>query len=138
MVPLNTQLQNGQTVEVTTVNEGGPSRDWLNADLGYLNSSRGRAKARAWFNAKALNETVARGREAVEKLLQREGGVEQIEMYRTFNCGVGMVIAVDAADAEKTVELLTKLGEKAWNMGHIVDNAESVAGADEKIRVIFA
>ena len=73
MVPLNTQLQNGQTVEVTTVKEGGPSRDWLNADLGYLNSSRGRAKARAWFNAKALNETVARGREAVEKLLQREG-----------------------------------------------------------------
>ena len=72
------------------------------------------------------------------KLLQREGGVEQFEMYRTFNCGVGMVIAVDAADAEKTVELLTKLGEKAWNMGHIVDNAESVAGADEKIRVIFA
>ena len=72
------------------------------------------------------------------KLLQREGGVEQHEMYRTFNCGVGMVIAVDAADAEKTVELLTSLGEKAWNMGHIVDNAESVAGADEKIRVIFA
>lgn len=72
------------------------------------------------------------------KLLQREGGVEQHEMYRTFNCGVGMVIAVDAADADKTVELLTSLGEKAWNMGHIVDNAESVAGADEKIRVIFA
>ncbi len=73
MVPLNTQLQNGQTVEIIATKEGGPSRDWLNADLGYLNSSRGRAKARAWFNARALHETVARGREAVEKLLQREG-----------------------------------------------------------------
>ncbi|NMM75181.1 GTP pyrophosphokinase [Acidovorax sp. SRB_14] len=73
MVPLNTPLQNGQTVEVTTVKEGGPSRDWLNADLGYLNSHRARAKARAWFNARALHETIARGREAVEKLLQREG-----------------------------------------------------------------
>ena len=72
------------------------------------------------------------------KLLQREGGVEQFEMYRTFNCGVGMVIAVDAADAGKTVELLNSLGEKAWAMGHIADNAESVEGADEKIRVIFA
>ena len=72
------------------------------------------------------------------QLLQREGGVEQFEMYRTFNCGVGMVLAVDASDADKTVELLTQLGEKAWNMGHIVDNAESVEGADEKIRVIFA
>ena len=59
-------------------------------------------------------------------------------MYRTFNCGVGMVLVVDANEADKTVELLTTLGEKAWAMGHIVDNAESVEGADEKIRVIFA
>ena len=73
MVPLNTQLQNGQTVEITAAKEGGPSRDWLNADLGYLASHRARAKARAWFNAAAVHTTVARGREAVEKLLQREG-----------------------------------------------------------------
>ncbi|MBN9409069.1 MAG: bifunctional (p)ppGpp synthetase/guanosine-3',5'-bis(diphosphate) 3'-pyrophosphohydrolase [Burkholderiales bacterium] len=73
MVPLNTPLQNGQTVEITAVKEGGPSRDWLNTDLGYLASHRARAKVRAWFNAQATGETVARGREAVEKLLQREG-----------------------------------------------------------------
>ncbi len=72
------------------------------------------------------------------KLLQREGGVEQFEMYRTFNCGVGMVLVVDAADADKTVERLNSLGEKAFTMGHIADNAESVEGADEKIRVVFA
>ena len=73
MVPLNTPLQNGQTVEISTVKEGRPSRDWLNAELGYLTSNRAKAKVRAWFNAQATNETVARGREAVEKLLQREG-----------------------------------------------------------------
>jgi GTP pyrophosphokinase len=73
MVPLNTPLQNGQTVEVTAAKEGGPSRDWLNAELGYLTSHAARAKVRAWFNAQAMHETVARGREAVEKLLQREG-----------------------------------------------------------------
>ena len=73
MVPLNTQLRNGQTVEVSTAKEGGPSRDWLNAELGFLASHRARAKVRAWFNALALHETVARGREAVERLLQREG-----------------------------------------------------------------
>ncbi len=73
MVPLNTPLKNGQSVEVTTVKEGGPSRDWLNADLGYLVSHRARTKVRAWFNALALSETIAKGREAVEKLLQREG-----------------------------------------------------------------
>ena len=73
MVPLHTPLKNGQTVEVTTVKEGGPSRDWLNPDLGFLVSHRARAKVRAWFNALAMGETVAKGREAVEKLLQREG-----------------------------------------------------------------
>ncbi|MEY4363604.1 MAG: hypothetical protein RLZZ24_956, partial [Pseudomonadota bacterium] len=73
MQPLHTRLQNGQTVEITTVKEGGPSRDWLNPELGFLVSSRARAKVRAWFNAQAMQETVARGREAVEKLLQREG-----------------------------------------------------------------
>ena len=73
MVPLNTPLKNGQTVEVSVVKEGGPSRDWLNAELGFLTSHRARAKVRAWFNAQATHETVAKGREAVEKLLQREG-----------------------------------------------------------------
>jgi GTP pyrophosphokinase len=73
MVPLNTPLENGQTVEISAAREGGPSRDWLNAELGYLVSHRARAKVRAWFNALALHETVAKGREAVEKLLQREG-----------------------------------------------------------------
>ncbi|MDW5441859.1 bifunctional (p)ppGpp synthetase/guanosine-3',5'-bis(diphosphate) 3'-pyrophosphohydrolase [Polaromonas sp. SM01] len=73
MVPLNTPLQNGQTVEVVTTKEGGPSRDWLNPELGYLASHRAKSKVRAWFNAQAMAQTVARGREAVEKLLQREG-----------------------------------------------------------------
>jgi len=73
MVPLNTHLRNGQTVEVTAAKEGGPSRDWLNSELGFLASPRARAKVRAWFNALAMEETVSRGREAVERLLQREG-----------------------------------------------------------------
>ena len=73
MVPLNTALKNGQTVAVTVAKEGGPSRDWLNTELGFLASQRSRAKVRAWFNALAMHETVAKGREAVEKLLQREG-----------------------------------------------------------------
>jgi GTP pyrophosphokinase len=73
MVPLNTPLQNGQTVEITAAKEGGPSRDWLNPDLGFLASHRAKAKVRAWFNERIKHETIARGREVVEKLLQREG-----------------------------------------------------------------
>lgn len=51
MVPLDTPLKNGQTVEIITVKNGGPSRDWLMADRGYLASHRAKSKVRAWFNA---------------------------------------------------------------------------------------
>ena len=73
MVPLNTPLSNGQRVEVLTVREGGPSRDWLNPELGYVTSNRARAKVRQWFKAQVLDETVAHGRAAVERELARAG-----------------------------------------------------------------
>ncbi len=73
LVPLNTALHSGQTVEIVSAKEGGPSLDWLNPELGYLKAPRSRAKARAWFNAQAQGQTIARGRELVERLLQREG-----------------------------------------------------------------
>ena len=73
LVPLSTRLQNGQTVEITTVKEGGPSRDWLNPDLQFIASPRAKAKVRAWFNAQQASQTISRGRELIEKLLQREG-----------------------------------------------------------------
>ncbi len=73
IVPLNTALQSGQTVEVVSIKDGGPSLDWLNPELGYLRSHRAKSKVRAWFNALAQQATIARGRDAVERLLQREG-----------------------------------------------------------------
>ena len=77
MVHLNTALKSGQTVEIITAKAGGanvgPSRDWLNPQLNYLQSPRARAKVRAWFNALDLADTVAIGRAQVDKLLQREG-----------------------------------------------------------------
>ena len=51
MVTLDTVLRSGQTVEIITVKEGGPSRDWLSPDKGYLASHRARSKVKAWFNA---------------------------------------------------------------------------------------
>ncbi|MBC3878611.1 bifunctional (p)ppGpp synthetase/guanosine-3',5'-bis(diphosphate) 3'-pyrophosphohydrolase [Undibacterium sp. FT79W] len=75
MVPLNTRLQNGQTVEIITLKAGsaqsGPSRDWLHSE--YSVSTRTRSKIRAWFNVIDQQETLASGRALVEKTLQREG-----------------------------------------------------------------
>jgi len=52
--------------------------------------------------------------------LAERGNVELAEMRRTFNCGVGMVVIVDAADTENTVQILGKQGESAWQIGQIV------------------
>jgi len=77
MVPLNTVLKNGQTVDIITVKAGqggvaaGPSRDWLSP--GYAASARTRSKVRAWFNAIEQQETLAQGRSILEKTLQRVG-----------------------------------------------------------------
>ena len=56
---------------------------------------------------------------AVFNWLQQAGNVSRHEMYRTFNCGVGMVIAVSASEADKAVELMNAAGEQAWKIGVI-------------------
>ncbi len=56
---------------------------------------------------------------AVFSWLQQAGNVSRFEMYRTFNCGVGMVIALSPADADKAIALMEAAGEKAWKLGVI-------------------
>jgi len=51
MVPLETALKNGQTVEIIAVKHGGPSRDWISPDKHYVRSQRARQRVRTWFNA---------------------------------------------------------------------------------------
>jgi GTP pyrophosphokinase len=76
MVPLDTPLASGQRVEIIAAKSGGPSRDWLNAGLGFLKSHRARGKVRQWFNAQALARTIAEGRTTVEKEQRREGALK--------------------------------------------------------------
>ncbi len=77
IVKLDTPLASGQRVEIVTAKSGGPSRDWLNPERGFVKSARSRHKIRQWFNAKALAETVAQGRSRVEKELRREGATHE-------------------------------------------------------------
>jgi GTP pyrophosphokinase len=73
MVPLNTPLANGQQVEIIAAKQGGPSRDWLNPELGYARSAGARARIRQWFNRENHETAVARGRAVVDKELRRQG-----------------------------------------------------------------
>ena len=53
-------------------------------------------------------------------ILQKKGSVERMSMYNTFNMGIGMVLAVNKNDAEKTIDILEKSGEKAYIIGKAV------------------
>jgi len=101
MVPLNTALQSGQTVEIVAAKETGhegPSRDWLNPQLGYVRSARTRNKVRQWFNALELERDSAAGRERVERVLQREGrtalAFEELARRLGFEAAGPMFVAV--------------------------------------------
>ena len=73
IVPLNTQLQSGQRVEILTGKTAEPRRDWLQAGSGFLASSRSRDKVRAWFNKLDRARNLQAGRELLDRDLRRMG-----------------------------------------------------------------
>jgi len=108
MVPLNTILRNGQTVEIITMKSTstGPSRDWLTQ--GYSASARTRSKVRAWFNAIEQQETLAIGRTLLDKTLQREGKttIKLEELARKL-------------DFSKLEDLLLALGKDTFSLRYV-------------------
>lgn len=102
MVPLQTRLSTGQTVEIIAAKSGGPSRDWLNPQLGYLASPRARAKVRLWFNAIELQQRITQGQALVEKELQRLGktAVNQEQLAQSLGFARADDLYVAAAKEE--------------------------------------
>ena len=69
---LSTPLENGDVVEIMTSRTArGPSRDWLNPEMGYVTTQHARTKVRQWFNRQARTENIARGRDELERELRR-------------------------------------------------------------------
>lgn len=73
LVNLTYQLKTGDQVEILTAKRGGPSMDWLNTDLGYVKTSRARAKIRHWFRRQNREKHITMGREMLERDLKRLG-----------------------------------------------------------------
>ena len=71
LVTLDTPLNSGDQVEIVTAKRGGPSRDWINPNLGYVATQRARAKIRTWFRKQAREQNIAQGRQVLEKELKR-------------------------------------------------------------------
>jgi len=70
-------------------------------------------------NTKAVIDESSWEWQPVFKWLQEKGNIETYEMYRTFNCGVGMVIALPQSQVETALAILKQSGENAWLIGHI-------------------
>ena len=82
-------------------------------------------------NTKALVDTSSWQWSVIFEWLMKEGKIDEEEMYRTFNCGVGLVLVVKENDAELAIRELKNLGENAWVLGHI--NA-----SDDSPEVVFS
>ncbi len=73
MVPLTHALRTGDRVEILTVKEGSPSRDWLSPHLGYLHTSKARSKVSQWFRQQNYDTSVTEGRAVLEREFDRLG-----------------------------------------------------------------
>ncbi len=73
LVSLDTELKSGDQVEIITANRGGPSRDWINPDLGFVKSARAREKIRGWFKKQDRELNITAGRGMLERELKRLG-----------------------------------------------------------------
>jgi len=75
-------------------------------------------------NTQAKIDGSSWNRPAVFNWLQEQGNIKASEMYRTFNCGIGMVVVVAPQDKEKAVEILQQNGETVFNLGNIENSTE--------------
>jgi len=73
LVTLDYALKTGDKVEILTAKRGGPSRDWLNTNLGLVKTQRARAKIRRWFKIQARDQNIGQGKGLLERELRRLG-----------------------------------------------------------------
>lgn len=115
IVPLNYSLQTGEQVEIITGKHGSPSRDWLNPNLGYVTTSRARAKIIHWFKLQARDQNVIAGKSYLERELNR--------------------LALQAVDFDKLAEkcnlknaedLFAALGAGDLRLAHVVNAAQQL------------
>jgi len=109
IVPLNRRLQTGDQVEILTTREEKPRRDWLNGNLGFVTTSRARAKVAHWFKAQAKDQNAEAGRQIVEREFKR--------------------LALDGVNFEKLA--------KAVNYKHVDDAFAALGAGDIRLSQII-
>jgi GTP pyrophosphokinase len=119
LVPLYQDLKTGDQVEILTAKRGGPSRDWLNPNLGLVKTQRARSKIKAWFKKQEDEQNLAQGRVTLERELQRLGitniNFEKMARELGFKLPEEMFIALGNGDlsVNKVIKHLSETEETA-------------------------
>jgi GTP diphosphokinase / guanosine-3',5'-bis(diphosphate) 3'-diphosphatase len=102
LVSLDYVLHTGEQVEILTAKRGGPSRDWLNPNLGLVKTQRAKAKIRYWFKKQAREQNINQGRDLLEKELRRLGlgdiNIEQLARQFEYRTVEDLFVAIGCGD----------------------------------------
>lgn len=117
IVPLTYKLKTGQQIEILTATKGGPSRDWLNPSLGYVRTSRARAKIQAWFKYQARDQNLDEGRTLFER-----------EMRRLDVEGLDLTQLAKAVNYQNADDMYAALGAGDLRIGQVLHQAQQLFG----------
>jgi GTP diphosphokinase / guanosine-3',5'-bis(diphosphate) 3'-diphosphatase len=102
LVSLDYILKTGDKVEILTAKRGGPSRDWLNPNLGLVKTQRTRSKIRQWFKRQAREQNISQGKVLLERELHRLGldeiNLEQLARQHDYKAVEDLYIAIGCGD----------------------------------------
>ncbi|MDV5860814.1 GTP diphosphokinase [Pseudomonas mendocina] len=115
IVPLTYSLQTGEQVEIITSKQGAPSRDWLNPNLGYVTTSRARAKIVHWFKLQDRDQNVAAGKQLLER-----------ELARMALVGADFDKLAEKANLKTAEDLFAALGAGDVRLAHAVNLAQQL------------
>ena len=120
IVPLSYILQTGEQVEIITGRTTGPSRDWLNANLGYVNTSRARAKVQHWFRQQAREQNVQAGKVMLER-----------ELTRMALNGADYAQLIEKLGIRSQDDLFAAVGSGEVRLAHVVNVAHQLVEPDD-------
>jgi GTP diphosphokinase / guanosine-3',5'-bis(diphosphate) 3'-diphosphatase len=102
LVSLDYVLKTGDKVEILTAKRGGPSRDWLNPNLGLVKTQRARSKIRQWFKRQAREHNISQGKVLLERELHRLGldetNLDQLARQHEYKAVEDLYIAIGCGD----------------------------------------
>jgi GTP pyrophosphokinase len=125
LVPLYHELKTGDQVEILTAKRGGPSRDWLNSNLGLVKTQRAKSKIRQWFKEENYQQNLSQGRLLLERELQRLGipEVNFEKMARDLGFKSPDEMFVDLGTGDLSVsKVIKEISETEENADLLTDN----------------